>query len=72
MRTEYEIPDDATHYFLWWDGLRVYKKDKGEWKWFIRGKWLDIPNLVPVRGLFSHYVIACGYRHKLHKITWSK
>lgn len=68
MKTEYEIPNDATHYFLWWDGIHVYKKDGKNWYWLILGNWCDVPTFVPVRGLFCYYVDARGYKHKLHKI----
>lgn len=69
IKLEGEIPNDATHYFLWWDGLHVYKKEGKKWKWLINNTWMDIPKLTPVRGWIYHYVDALGYKHKLHKIS---
>lgn len=68
MKTEYPIPRDATHYFLWWDGIHIYKKNGREWKYLINGKWLDIPGLVKVKGVFSYRLDCLGYSHPLHEI----
>ena len=74
MKTEYKIPDDATHYFLWWDGLRVYKRNKGKWMYFSGKEWRDEVDCSyhKIRWFFGYKLFAGSYRHKLHKITWSK
>lgn len=72
MNIEEEIPKDATHYFLWWDGLHVYKKDGNNWYWLINSKWcepVDAP-YIKIVWRFGWYQKAGGYMHKLHKITF--
>lgn len=74
MSLQSDIPLDATHYFLWWDGLHIYKKDGKEWFWFINGKWRNVPKekYMKISWFFGYHQIAFGYRHKLHKVTWIK
>lgn len=71
MSIDINLPNDATHYFLWWDGLHVYKKDGKNWLWLINGEWRDIPVVIPVRWWFGYHVEAEGYKHKLHKVNWT-
>ena len=71
MKTEHNIPKDASHYFLWWDGIHVYKKDGNAWYWLVGNKWTECQNISyhrVVRGLFGYYQLAGSYKHKLHKI----
>lgn len=72
MKLEYEIPKDATHYFLWWNGIHVYKRDGKKWYRFSGGKWSECLNVSyhhVRRGLFGYYQIAGSYKHKLHRIN---
>ena len=73
MDTENHVPDDATHYFLWWDGIHIYKKDGKNWFWLTNGKWRE-PVKTPYHKIvwrFGWYQMAGNYMHKLHKITYS-
>lgn len=71
MKTEFEIPKDATHYFFWWDGIHVYKKEGKDWFHYTDTQWFECWNLSHhyiKRGLFSYYQVAGNFKHKLHKI----
>lgn len=63
-----DVPSDATHYFLWWDGIHIYKKDGKRWYWLINDQWVEPP--IKIKWFFGWYQIACGYKHKLHRITY--
>lgn len=66
------IPSDATHYFLWWDGLHIYKKDGKNWYWLINDNWSEAVkcNHVKVSWFFGYYQLAGSYKHKLHRFTF--
>lgn len=72
MKIEYEIPKDATHYFLWWDGVHVYKRENGKWMVFILGNWTEAVNCSyhKFKWFFGWRLHAGSYMHKLHKITY--
>ena len=73
MKTEYEIPKDSTHYFLWWDGVHVYKRENGKWYDLINGRWVE-PVSAPYHKIvwrFGWYQMSGSYKHKLHKITYA-
>lgn len=72
MIGENEIPKGTTHYFLWWNGLHLYKKEKGVWKNYSGGKWIDEIHCGyhKIGWFFGYRLYAGGYTHKLHKITY--
>lgn len=32
---------DATHYFEWWDGYHVFKKNENGWEWWVNNSWTN-------------------------------
>lgn len=73
MKTEYEIPKDATHYFLWCGEIYIYKKDKNAWFELVSGEWCAAFT-APYHKIiwrFGWRQVSGSYAHKLHKITYT-
>lgn len=50
---------DATHCISWWDGVHVFKREKGKWFWLINGQWSDT-DLLKIYWLFGWW---CKTKH---------
>ena len=62
---------DATHYFNWWDGDHIFKKEGRNWKWLVNGEWTNI-DLLKIYWFFGWRCKAKylgGPSHKLKPLT---